>query len=176
MNRLKSAALAVILALATIPVWAQDGATTYMVRRGDTLSEIARKTQHAGVNHDQMVLGIHRANLGAFPGGNIDRLRTGQVLKIPGRREVAAAAATRYLEGLALERRGDGQGALTAFLDAGEAGDGLAQRKLGQIYDRTDGVVPRDYEASLRWYQKARDQGVAIPNPGKSPAGASRWF
>jgi len=77
----------------------------------------------------------------------------------------AEAAAKRYREGLGLESRGDLQGALTAFLEAGEAGHGLAQRKLGQIYDKGNAVVPRDYQVALKWYQKAREQGVEIDQP-----------
>ena len=74
-------------------------------------------------------------------------------------------AARRYREGLALERKGDHAGALRAFLDAGESGHGLAQRRLGEIYDTGSPAVKHDYQASLRWYQKAREQGVEIPKP-----------
>lgn len=77
----------------------------------------------------------------------------------------AEAAAKRYREGLGMERRGDHRGALTAFLEAGEAGHGLAQRKLGQIYDKGNAATPRDYQTSLKWYQKAREQGVDIGKP-----------
>jgi FimV-like protein len=74
-------------------------------------------------------------------------------------------AARRYREGQALEHKGDDQGALKAYLEAGEAGYGLAQRKLGQIYDKGNTAVQRDYQTSLKWYQKARDQGVEIDKP-----------
>jgi len=74
-------------------------------------------------------------------------------------------AARRYRDGLALEKKGDDAGALKAFLDAGEAGHGLAQRRLGQIYDKGNAAVQRDYQASLKWYQKAREQGVEIDKP-----------
>lgn len=74
-------------------------------------------------------------------------------------------SARRYREGLALERKGDQQGALRAYLEAGEAGHGLAQRRLGQIYDKGNTAVQRDYQESLRWYQKAREQGVEIEKP-----------
>lgn len=74
-------------------------------------------------------------------------------------------AAKRYREGLALERKGDDQGAHKAFLESAEAGYGLAQRRLGQIYDKGNSAVQRDYQASLRWYQKAREQGVEIDKP-----------
>jgi len=74
-------------------------------------------------------------------------------------------AAKRYQEGLALERRGDDSGALKAFLDAGEGGNGLAQKRLGEIYDKGNTAVERDYETALKWYQKAREQGIEIPKP-----------
>ena len=66
---------------------------------------------------------------------------------------------------MALERRGDDKGALKAFLEAGESGHGLAQRKLGEIYDTGNAAVERDYETALRWYQKAREQGIEIEKP-----------
>jgi pilus assembly protein FimV len=74
-------------------------------------------------------------------------------------------AARRYQEGLVLEHKGDDQGALAAFLEAGEGGNGLAQRKLGQIYDKGNGAVRRDLQTSILWYQKARAQGVPIDKP-----------
>jgi len=74
-------------------------------------------------------------------------------------------AARRYREGEALERKGDEQGAFRAYLESGEAGNGLAQRRLGQIYDKGNSAVQRDYQASLKWYQKARAQGVEIDKP-----------
>jgi FimV-like protein len=74
-------------------------------------------------------------------------------------------AARRYREGLALERKGDHAGALKAFLEAGESGHGLAQRRLGEIYDTGSPAVKHDYQAALKWYQKAREQGVEIPKP-----------
>lgn len=80
-----------------------------------------------------------------------------------------AEAARRYEDGVALERRGDPQGALTAYLAAAEAGHGLAQKKLGDIYGSGSPVVERDYETSLRWYDRARQQGVDIPRPFTFP-------
>ena len=74
-------------------------------------------------------------------------------------------AIRRYREGLALERKGDDGGALKAFLESGEAGYGVAQRKLGQIYDKGNSAVERDFQASVRWYQKAREQGIEIDKP-----------
>ena len=71
----------------------------------------------------------------------------------------------RYREGLALESKGDDKAALQAFLEAGESGYAPAQRKLGEIYDKGNSAVPRDYENALKWYQRAREQGIEIPRP-----------
>ena len=70
----------------------------------------------------------------------------------------------RYQQGIVLERRGDERAAFRAYLEAGEGGYGLAQRKLGELYDNGDGVQ-RDYQSSLKWYQRAREQGVPVPAP-----------
>ena len=91
-------------------------------------------------------------------------------VRMPARSPVSAlpaveAATKRYQEGVALERRGDHQGALAAYLEAGEAGNGLAQRRLGQIYDKGNTVTQRDYQTALKWYQKAREQGVEMDKP-----------
>jgi TPR repeat protein len=74
-------------------------------------------------------------------------------------------AASRYQDGVALERKGDFKGALAAYLEAGEGGYGPALRKLGQIYDKGTPATPRDYQLALHWYQKAREQGVELAKP-----------
>lgn len=78
------------------------------------------------------------------------------------------ASDPRHAKGLALERRGDEKGAFVAFLAAAEGGYPPAQRKLGEIYDSGNAAVERNYEESIRWYQKAREGGEQIPPP-KSP-------
>jgi FimV-like protein len=207
LRRSMTALLLVCAAAIAVPAQAQV-ASSHEVRRGDTLFAIARKTKHDGVNRNQMILALWRANQKAFPGGNINLLEVGTVLTIPSREIVAAIAPAdadrevrdllsravpaaqvavarpetpatvpalppkdqeqamrRYQEGLALERKGDDQGALAAFLEAGEGGYGLAQRRLGQIYDKGNSAVRRDLQASIGWYQKARAQGVPIEKP-----------
>jgi TPR repeat protein len=74
-------------------------------------------------------------------------------------------AAQRYKDGLAHEKAGSDKPALKAFLDAGEAGHGQAQKRLSEIYDRGNSATKRDYETSVIWYDKARAQGVQFPKP-----------
>jgi pilus assembly protein FimV len=167
----KSALTALLAFVLATPVLVEAASTSYEVRKGDTLSGVARKTRHEGVSQNQMLAAIYRANQADFSDGRIHALRVGQILRIPDREEVAAVtrtnaeAAKRYREGLGYERKGDHSGALKAFVEAAEGGHGLAQRKLGEIYDKGNSAVERDYQTSLKWYEKAREQGVPIPKP-----------
>ena len=71
----------------------------------------------------------------------------------------------RHVEGITLAHSGDDKGAFIAFLDAAEHGYPPSQRRLGEIYDSGNTAVKRDYEESIRWYQKAREGGEQIPPP-----------
>ncbi len=63
---------------------------TYRVGKGDTLTKIARSLHaDSSVGIDQTMMAVYRANPDAF-GGNINILRRGSVLRIPGADEVAA--------------------------------------------------------------------------------------
>ncbi|MGM9515749.1 FimV/HubP family polar landmark protein [Roseateles sp. DB2] len=59
-------------------------ASDYAVKPGDTLSRIANKTQVDGISLDQMLVGLYRANPDAFVDNNMNRLKAGVVLKVPG--------------------------------------------------------------------------------------------
>ncbi len=60
------------------------------VIRGDTLSSIARQILPAGVDLNQMLVALYRANRDAFIANNMNLLRVGAVLKIPEKNEVAS--------------------------------------------------------------------------------------
>lgn len=59
------------------------------IKRGETLSEIAKRTKPDGIRLEQMLVGLYRSNEKAFD-GNMNRLKTGQILRVPGKDEVAA--------------------------------------------------------------------------------------
>ena len=73
-------------------------AATYQVRRGDTLSKVARESKASGVSVNQMLVALYQANQAAFIRNNMYLVRAGQILKIPDRAAAAAidpAEATR---------------------------------------------------------------------------------
>ena len=54
------------------------------VRQGDTASKIAAQNKPNSISLDQMLLALLASNPEAFAGGNINRLKAGAVLAIPG--------------------------------------------------------------------------------------------
>jgi len=76
------------------------------VRRGQSLSRIARDLTPAGYTLDQTMLALLRANPEAFINGNINLLKQGAVLRVPqsdelaqlGQREAAALVRTQVAE------------------------------------------------------------------------------
>jgi pilus assembly protein FimV len=80
---------------ATPAVEAKDAKSAqYTTTARDTLWEIAARVRSGG-SVQQTMLAIQRLNPDAFIGGNINRLKIGQVLRLPDRQEVAATAQPR---------------------------------------------------------------------------------
>lgn len=52
-------------------------------KRGDTLNSIAKEMQIEGVSLDQMLVGLYENNKEAFSSGNMNRLKVGQIIKVP---------------------------------------------------------------------------------------------
>jgi pilus assembly protein FimV len=73
----------------TVPA---GGGDSYEVRRGDSLSAIARRlSANTGARTDQLMVSIYRGNTAAFE-GDMNRLRAGSVLRIPSGEEIAAVS------------------------------------------------------------------------------------
>ncbi|NCT83933.1 MAG: hypothetical protein GXC94_12345, partial [Comamonadaceae bacterium] len=65
-------------------------ASEYAVRPGDSLSRVAARTQVSGISLDQMLVGLFRNNPDAFIDGNMNRLKAGATLQVPGSDTLAA--------------------------------------------------------------------------------------
>ncbi len=63
---------------------APRGSGDYRVKKGDTLLAIANDNLPSGISLDQMLVALYRNNEAAFVGKNMNRLRSGQILSIPG--------------------------------------------------------------------------------------------
>jgi pilus assembly protein FimV len=52
-------------------------------QKGETLRKIAGEVKPDGVSMEQMLVALYRENQAAFAGNNMNRLKTGQILKVP---------------------------------------------------------------------------------------------
>ncbi len=59
------------------------GETYGPVQKGDTLRKIAGEVKPEGVSMEQMLVALYRENQSAFSGNNMNRLKAGQILKVP---------------------------------------------------------------------------------------------
>jgi pilus assembly protein FimV len=60
------------------------GASEYRVRPGDSLGKIAAQLKPVDVSLDMMLVALYRANPDAFMGNNMNRLKSGRILDVPG--------------------------------------------------------------------------------------------
>ena len=72
-------------------------------------------------------------------------------------------ASAQYQEGLRLEKEGKLAEAMKQFLAAANGGYGPAMKKVGDIYNKGNAAVPRDYMQSIKWYNRAKKAGVDVP-------------
>jgi pilus assembly protein FimV len=69
----------------------QTGSDTYgPVQKGETLRKIAEQVKPSTVSMEQMLVSLYRQNQQAFSGNNMNRLKAGQILKVPTADEAAA--------------------------------------------------------------------------------------
>ena len=68
----------------------ESGGGIRTVKRGDTLGKIAREVKPADVSLEQMLVLLYRTNPEAFAGKNMNRLKTGKILRIPEASDVSA--------------------------------------------------------------------------------------
>lgn len=132
-----------------LPASRPERPTAYRVERNDTLYQIAATLTDGSRRETQrMMIALFRANPGAFD-GNINRLRQGETLQVPGADEVAAiggADAAQEISRQMAEWRGAApavetgrlklvtpqEGAMPAGATAGEA-DGEVRARVQQL-------------------------------------------
>jgi len=88
-----------------VPAPAKAAATAkrVTVQRGDTASQLAAQAKTLNVSLDQMLLAMLRANPDAFVGGNVNRLKAGAVLELPGAEQALALNAAEARQTITLQ-------------------------------------------------------------------------
>jgi len=79
--------------------------SNYTVKSGDTLGAIAGRRTPSDVSLDQMMMALYRANPTAFINNNINRLKTGAVLKMPSADEARNISQTEARKEVRIQAR-----------------------------------------------------------------------
>jgi pilus assembly protein FimV len=163
----------------------------YRVSKGDTLTKIARSLRAAGAPAiDQTMIALFRANPQAFD-GNINVLRRGSILRVPGADEIAAlneSEANSEVRRQMTAWRGAGGAAASGHLrlvtpaaTGGESGTGAAGAATGETLALKDRV--KDLESELAQSRRLIDvrnaelaqlqRKLGVPVTAAAPAAAA---
>ncbi|MDH5480573.1 MAG: LysM peptidoglycan-binding domain-containing protein, partial [Nitrosomonas sp.] len=136
------------------------------VRRGDTLSDIARQIMPGGVNLNQMLVALYRANRDSFINNNLNLLKVGAVLRIPDSseiKEIDRAEANAEVKVQVADWRSYRE-RLVAISSESKASEEIKQSDSGQITTTVDNdtashEAPTEVLRLSSAYQSADSQG-----------------
>ncbi|MCX7230089.1 MAG: pilus assembly protein FimV [Burkholderiales bacterium] len=136
------------------------------VKRGDTLGNIARSAKPEGVNLDQAMIAIYRANPSAFIDNNLNLLREGAKLTIPDAGSMAALDAAEAgrevkLQAASFSAYRQKLAGAARPMDAPRSGQTAAGRVGTRAEDRS-GSAPGDQLRLSRPGSGAASQGGAV--------------
>ena len=143
-------------------------ASTYEVKRGDTLGKIAGANKPDGVSLPQMLIALYRGNKDAFDGDNINRLRAGRILTVPGK-DAAAGIDEKESQSLVIAQARDfneyrrklGEAVAQAPAEAEGKRRGASGKITAQVDDKAPPV--KDQKDQLRL-----SKADAVQSPGKA--------
>jgi len=87
---LKSAGKEEVLDVAELP----ENPEFLAVKRGDTMYKLAEKYKQPDMDLDRMLVALYRANADKFDGKNMNRIRSGKVLRLPTHEEYSDVSQT----------------------------------------------------------------------------------
>lgn len=144
---------------------------TYEVKEGDTLSHIAVANLPDGVSLNQMLVALYRANEAAFINNNMNLVRAGAKLNIPGKDAAMAVAredATKVV-GVQAQEFDEYRGRVATAVATAPAREAPTQRATGRIEAAKPApAAPKAAPADQLRLSRADDAGKA----GKSAARA----
>jgi pilus assembly protein FimV len=144
---------------------AEPADTSYKVKQGDTLTQIALAYKPQDVSLQQMLVALHRANEDAFIKKNMNLVRVGKILRIPDAatvNQVEQSEAVRVVSTQTREfaaYRAQLAEAVAAAPAAGEAGQQQASGRITtQVEDKPATAAPTD---ELRLSKATEGKGTA---------------
>jgi pilus assembly protein FimV len=141
----------------------------YAVKRGDTLARIAAGVKPEGVTLDQMLVSLYRNNPDAFAGANMNRLKTGTILRVPEKERIAETAPVEATKEVRVQSSNWNAYRMKLAEAAGNAPtqDGAKSAASGKITTAVeDKSIPKQTSQEVLKLSKGD-----TPAPGKAAAG-----
>jgi pilus assembly protein FimV len=132
------------------PASAKGDGKQVKVASGDTAGRIALDNKPANVSLDQMLMALLHANPDAFIGGNVNRLKAGAVLEVPGAEQAGQEPA--------------GEARQTVIAQSRDFNE--YRRRLAEGLPTTR-VAPADRQASGKVQAQVQEKKPATPSPDK---------
>ncbi|MCC6195859.1 MAG: FimV family protein [Burkholderiales bacterium] len=152
----------------------------YEVKRGDTLSKIAKDYKPETVTLDQMLVALFKSNASAFEGNNMNRLRTGAIITIPNAAQATTEAgnaqeATRTVQVQASDWRAYRDRVAAAAPTAGEGTTRETGGRIGTaVQERTPAARPGSDQLRVSRADASGGGGAAAAETAASQAAALR--
>lgn len=121
----------------------------YSVKKGDSLAKIAKQYKTTDLTLQQVMLALYRNNPNAFVGKNINRLKSGKILKVPSSTEMASVGSKEASHQIVAQTREWQHYRRQLAESAGGATDTSATGKLSAKVD-DQGLKKQDKQDVLR--------------------------
>lgn len=136
--------------VAPMPVAAAKPATQERtVQKGDSLSKIAREMKPEGYSLEQMMVALYESNKQAFEGNNMNRLKSGQILRAPDQAQLdgtAQPAAAKEIKAHAADWNAYRQRLAGTVAEQKPAPDDAKSEAAGKITARAEDKVAKPQE------------------------------
>jgi pilus assembly protein FimV len=155
----------------------------HVVKYGETLSELAQDYRPEGVSLDQMLVALYQANPQAFMGENMNRLKSGAVLKLPGAeaaRTVPPVPARELIEAHSADFGAYRSRLASQVRDAAASETAASRQARGQVQarvqDRKDGaaLTPDQLKLSQGGVKAASSPEAALSREAAAREAAQR--
>jgi pilus assembly protein FimV len=136
------------------------------VKKGDTLTAIANRNALSGVSLEQMLVGLFRGNPPAFIGSNMNRLKSGVVLTLPGKDQVVSidqAEARQLIHAQSADFNAYRQRLAAAIPAAAESASAPNRQSVGKVETK---VVDRSAPPEAPKSTLKLDKGSTVAGKG----------
>lgn len=154
------------------------GETYGPVRKGENLASIASALKPEGVSLEQMLVALFQSNKQAFAGNNMNRLKSGQILRVPEAgqaEEVKTNEAAKQVKAHSADWHAYRQKLAAAIAEAKPAQEGAAiQAASGKITTAVEDKAAAAKESATDVLKLSKSEGLGGAKPAVAAAGGGK--